>query len=116
MNDARTIEAELERTGGVIDACGESARQGQAVDLTGLDTTVDGLCQAIAGLPEAERKPLKPRLIDLIDRLNKMVGELETQQTAVAEEIQDLSSRHRSVSAYGKGANTTPPGGQGKKP
>jgi len=67
------------------------------------------------GLPEAQRAPLKPRLIDLIDRLNKLVGALETQQTALSEDIRDLSLHRRAVSAYGRGASTPTPGGPGKK-
>lgn len=109
MNDAASISSELERAGCMIDACGESAKRGELVDLSGLDTTMEGLCQDLMGLPEAERIPLKPRLIDLIDRLNKLIDDLKTQQTLVSDDIKDLSSRHRAVSAYSKGANTSAP-------
>lgn len=115
MSDTATIGAELERAGRVIDACGEGARRGELVDLAGLDTTLEGLCQAIAALPAAERPPLKPRLIDLIDRLNKLTSTLKTQQTALAKDIGDLTSRHRAVSAYGKGTNTSGPAAPRKK-
>lgn len=114
MNDAARISAGLERASCMIDACGESAKRGELVDLSGLDTTMEGLCQELMGLPEAERMPLKPRMIDLIDRLNKLIDDLEAAQILVSDDIKDLASRHRAVSAYGKGATTssppTPPG------
>lgn len=115
MNDAASIDAELEHAGTVIDACGEGARRGEAVDLTGLDVKVEALCQAVAGLPEAERAPFKRRLIDLMDRLNKLVATLETQRAAISDDIRGLTSRHRAVSAYGKGAGTSAPPGRGGK-
>ncbi len=109
MKDAADIGRELERAGHMIDSCGDSAKRGELVDLSGLDTLIEDLCQELMVLPGAERAPLKLRLIDLIDRLNKLIGDLETQQTLVSEDIKDLSSRHRAVSAYGKGATTSIP-------
>lgn len=116
MKDAASIGSEMERAGRMIDACGENAQRGDLVDLSGLDTTIEELCQDLMTLPDSERAPLKPRMIDLIDRLNKLIGDLEAQQSLVSDDIKDLSSRHRAVSAYGKGANTSAPGGPATPP
>ena len=109
MNDAAKLGTEMEHASRMIDACGEGAKRGELVDLAGLDTTIEDLCQELMVLPEPERTQLKPRLIDMIDRLNKLISDLEAQQTLISDDIQDLSSRHRAVSAYGKGANTSAP-------
>jgi len=114
--DAAILTSELERASTVIDSCGERARQDELVDLSGLDATVEGLCQAIMGLPETERTTVKPHLIDLIDPLNNAVGALEAQRTTISDDIRGLSSRYRAMSAYGKGAKTSPPLERDKKP
>ena len=35
---------------------------GRQVDLAGLDTEAEGVCLAVAGLPEAAARPLRPAL------------------------------------------------------
>lgn len=115
MKDARKISAELDRAGAVIDGFRNSAQRGQTIDLSGLDRNVEQLCDAIAGLSPDERGPLKPRLLDLIDRLNHLVSTLDAQQNEVTEQIRGVTARQRAMTAYGKGTGTTAPPGRGDK-
>ena len=115
MKDADAISAELERTGTIVDGFRDCARSGRTVDLSGLERNVETLCQAIAALPTAHRAPLKPRLVDLIDRVNSLVSALGEQQQAISESMKGVTSRHRAMSAYGKGAGTTAPPSRGRK-
>jgi len=105
MNATEEIVGEISHAAGLIDGFRQSAAAGNSVDLSGLDSLVETLCATIVTLPPAERDPLKSSLLVLIDDLNRLVEILEPQQNDASEELKGVSSRHRAVSAYGKGAD-----------
>ena len=115
MSSTEEIVGEIGHAAGLIDAFRQVAGAGNSVDLSGLDKLVETLCATIVTLPAAERNPLKSSLLALIDDLNRLVKILETQQHDASDGLKGVSSRHRAVSAYGKGsdANAT---GTAKKP
>ena len=105
MSATEEIMGEIGHAAGLIDAFRQTASAGNAIDLSGLDSLVETLCASIATLPAADRNPLKSKLLALIDDLNRLVEILETQQQGASDELKGISSRHRAVSAYGKGAD-----------
>jgi hypothetical protein len=111
MTASGGIQAQLDQTCDVIGGFRRSAEAGMVIDLSGLDRSVETMCEAIARLPADERRPLKDALVALLDELNALVAALEAQQRNTSEELKGVSSRQRAVTAYGKGA---PPGKSGR--
>lgn len=111
MSDSTAIKTEIAKTSELIDAFRLRTGEGNLIDLTGLDDRVMALCKNIEKLPAAERAPLKPVMLTLIDNLNSLVEAIREQHAAVRDDLKAVTSRERAVSAYGNASSTsTKPG------
>lgn len=100
------IQVQLEQTSGAIEGFRASVADGVAVDLTGLDKSIEVMCDAINALAPDQRLTVKATLIGLLDAMNSLVEDLKGQQDEISEDLKGVSSRQQAVSAYGKGLNT----------
>lgn len=111
MTAFQDIRAQLDQTSSVIENFRRIVSGGTPVDLTGLDDSVAAMCAAIAELPPDQRPALKSALIRLMADLDTLVASLHAQQDAISQDLKGASSRHKAVSAYGKGGVTSRKGG-----
>lgn len=110
MSALKDIQMQLDQTACVIEGFRRSVAEGSVIDLTGLDRSIEEMCDAIKDLPEAERATVKRTLIGLIDDLNDLVDLLHIQHSKASEGLKGVTSRQKAVSAYGKGHNTAKAG------
>jgi hypothetical protein len=66
------VEGALREAATAIDVAQTLLRQGNTVDLDGLEAHVEQACSAIPTLPQSDREYLKPTLVALIDGLNAL--------------------------------------------
>jgi len=66
------VEGALREAATAIDVAQTPLRQGNTVDLDGLEAHVEQACSAIPTLPQSDREYLKPTLVALIDGLNAL--------------------------------------------
>ena len=100
MTNIAQVEAQLQEAAVAVDAADILIRQGQIIDLAGLESHVDTVCSAITKLPPANCAGLKPTLIKLIDGLNNLARKIAEQHENVAGKLQELSSRRKAATAY----------------
>ena len=110
MTGQPDVRAAIDRISGLVTGYRQSAEAGLMVDLTGLDQSVATACDAVAGLPARERPPLKDSLVALLDEMNGLVSALEARHGEISASLEGVSSRHRAVAAYGRGAASGKPG------
>ncbi len=110
MSALRDIQTQLDQTTGVIEGFRSAVAEGSVIDLTGLDQSIEGMCNAINELPADQRITVKATLIGLIDDLNALLDSLNIQQSKASEGLKGVASRQQAVSAYGRSVNTTKPG------
>ena len=110
MSALGDIKTQLDQTSSVVEGFRRSVAEGSVIDLTGLDQSVEVMCNAINGLPADQRVTVKATIIGLLDELNALVEMLKIQQNETSEGLKGVTSRQQAVSAYGKGINTTEPG------
>lgn len=113
MSALEEIQIQLDQTAGVIEGFRNSVAEGSVIDLTGLDQSIEVMCNAINILPADQRMTVKASLIGLIDDLNALVDILHLQQGKASEALKGVTSRQQAVSAYGRGGDTTKPGKAG---
>jgi len=94
------VEGALREAATAIDVAQTLLRQGNTVDLDGLEAHVEQACSAIPTLPQSDREYLKPTLVALIDGLNALSEQLASQHDALTGTLQDIGTRQRAVSAY----------------
>ena len=94
------VESALREAATAIDVAHTLLRQGNTVDLDGLEAHVEQACSAIPALPASDRQYLKPTLVALIDGLNALSEQLAEQHRELSGSLQDIGTRHRAVSAY----------------
>lgn len=109
MSALDDIQTQLDQTSGVIEGFRRSVAEGAVIDLTGLDQSVQEMCNGINELPPSQRVTVKATLIGLLDELNALVEILTLQQNEVSDGLKGVTSRQQAVSAYGKGVNTIKP-------
>lgn len=90
----------LKEAATAIDVAQTLLRQGNTVDLQGLEAHVEQACSAIPNLPLNDREQLKPSLVALIDGLNLLSDRLAVQHEEITGTLQSIGTRHRAVSAY----------------
>ncbi len=100
LTNITQVEAQLQEAAVAVDAADTLIRQGQIIDLAGLESHVDTVCTAITKLPPASCAELKPILIKLIDGLNGLAQKIADQHESVAGKLQGLSSHRKAVTAY----------------
>jgi len=114
MSSIDEIVHEIDHVASMINAFRAAATGGDIVDLSGIDQRVETLCSNISLRRTEARDRLKSPLLALIDDLNRLVETLEVQQNEASETVKSISSRHRAVSAYGKGTDFSATGKKNK--
>ncbi len=94
------IEGLLREAATAIDTARMLLRQGNIIDLDGLEAHVEQACGGIPSLPASERERLKPTLVALIDGLNILSEQITEQHQEISGTLQNIGARTRAVSAY----------------
>lgn len=82
--DANEIAAQLAAVTDYVRGCEMRVLKGEMMDLGGLDRTVIDLCQNITRLPPKDARALEPRMLQLIEGLDALAGNIKEQQAALA--------------------------------
>lgn len=106
MNDVERIGEQFDGVMAVVGAARQILADGRAVDLAGLEGRVVTLCEKVRTLPEQHAALYRPRLVALLDELDRLTAELEAQHQLVARELGSLVTRKHAVRAYGKSRGT----------
>jgi hypothetical protein len=101
---SRTEELRLQFDGvaATVDTARRVLADGRAVDLTGLEERVAALCTAIGAQPEPAAIGYRPRLIALLDDVDRLRSDLEAQRALLVRELGTLAARRQAIGAYAK--------------
>ena len=102
------VRSDLDQASAAVGAARTMVNQGQAVDLTGLESHVETLCTDINRLEPGDRTALKPSLVALIDDLNKLAVNIAERNRAIGEQLRDTGTRERATTAYTAGSGNPP--------
>ncbi|MEX2644149.1 MAG: hypothetical protein WD270_11890 [Acetobacterales bacterium] len=102
MSRKPATEPRFRDIAGLIRRARRDLKGGTPVDLTGLDTTMAALCEAVVALPKEQADALKPRLIALKDELDDLETRLREGHEALGRELRQLSSRAQAMTAYAR--------------
>lgn len=97
------VRADLDEANTAVGAAKTLLKEGKVIDLSGLETHVETLCTDIGALPPEDRTTLKNSLVALIDELNRLADDIETNNREISEDLRDTSARQRAVTAYRSG-------------
>jgi hypothetical protein len=100
MTQAEVLTRELTGISAIISAARGMVHDGKSVNLQPLEAEMRRLCASIEVMPRTEAQALEPRLLALIDELDKLFNAISGRRAALQEQIKDLSLRDRAVSAY----------------
>lgn len=99
MSAADELRTDLAKARNIISAARDMAADGHVVDLTPMQAKVEHLCNGIATLPVDDAAALKPRLVDLIDELDKLQATMLERRKELENALSELDGRGRSASA-----------------
>jgi hypothetical protein len=100
MTQAETVGRELTGISAIITAARGMVNDGKSVNLQPLEAEMRRLCASIDGIPRVEARTLEPRLLSLIDELDKLFTAIAGRRASLKEQINDLTLRDRAVNAY----------------
>jgi hypothetical protein len=101
MSRTEMLTRELSGVAAVVAAARGMVNDGKAVNLQPLEAEMRRLCTAIDGVPRDDARSLEPRLLALIDDLDKLFAAIASKRAALKVQLNDLALRDRAVSAYG---------------
>jgi hypothetical protein len=101
MSRTETLTRELTGVSAVVAAARGMVNDGKAINLQPLEAEMRRLCAAIEGVPREDARTLEPRLLALIDDLDKLFIAITAKRSSLKEQLNDLALRDRAVSAYG---------------
>ncbi len=113
MSERERIEEELSAVAGIIDTSCVAVKRGEAIKFSGLDDRVNTICADIFRLSDDVARELKPRMVSMIDSLDRLVESLSEQHTHLKTTLNAINSRKQAAVAYGTG--NTPAGPSNKK-
>jgi hypothetical protein len=100
MTQTETLTRELTGISAIIAAARGMVNDGKAVNLQPLEAEMRRLCASIEVVPRADAHNLEPRLLALIDELDKLFSAITHKRDSLKNELQDVSLRDRAVTAY----------------
>jgi len=100
MTQTETLTRELTGISSIIAAARGMVNDGKAVNLQPLEAEMRRLCASIEIVPRADARNLEPRLLALIDELDKLFSAIANKRNSLKNELQDISLRDRAVTAY----------------
>lgn len=77
------VRQDVHKAAALITAARRLLAGGALVDLSALEGNVRGICEAAAGLAVEDGRALRPSLEALVDGLDRLAGELQTQRERV---------------------------------
>src|SRR4051794_17874041 len=106
MTQAEILSREIAGISAIITAARGMVSDGKAVNLQPLEAEMRRLCAAVETVPRTDAHLLEPRLLALIDELDKLFNAISGKHTDLKRELGDLALRDRAVSAYASGKKT----------
>jgi hypothetical protein len=103
MDEIERIERELEGATTMVATARRILADGRGIDLAGLDGRVGQICERVRRLPEPAGHRFRPRLLALLDEVDRLGTDLEAQRAVVSRALADLATRKQAVVAYGRG-------------
>jgi len=100
MTQTETLSRELTGISAIIVAARGMVNDGKAVNLQPLEAEMRRLCASIECVPRDDARTLEPRLLSLIDELDKLFSAIASKRAVLKDQLSDLSLRDRAVSAY----------------
>ncbi len=94
--------AELDAVGDIIARTEADLAAGAVLDLTPLESHLQGLCTRIESLPPGDGRVLQPKLLALADDFGRLGRSIEAMMGEVKAEMGQVSGRQRAASAYAK--------------
>lgn len=83
-----------------IESASTTLKQGEDVDLTGLDIDVQRYCELVLSFPQQEALEYEDSLQNLSRELNELQSLLEEAQDEVREELDGVNAHHHAAKAY----------------
>jgi phage shock protein A len=108
MIESSDVNRKIDDSAALIERARRALSQGKPVDLANIEGRIGILCEAIAGLPAREAQDAKTGLVALMDSLNSLSQELESEHARLQQSLSGLDDRRRATAAYGK-----PPAAEG---
>jgi hypothetical protein len=99
MKDAAILQG-FERLSSLVNASLAVVGDGRAVDFVGLEKDAENLCAKLRRARPETAAELMPRLISLIDDMDKLKAALLDQRDVLAREIAKLDYGRRAARAY----------------
>jgi hypothetical protein len=99
VSAADDLRIDLAKTRDIISAARDMAAAGHVVDLSPMHAKVEHLCNGIATLPVDDAAALKPRLVDLIDELDKLQATMLDRRKELENALNEIDGRGRAASA-----------------
>lgn len=94
------INRRLAAAATVVSEARRTIEQGNLVDLSGLETEVNTICEALRILPKGQGESLKPMLVSLAADLDTLTQALTAAHSKLVADIGALGNRQRAVKAY----------------
>lgn len=104
-------EAMIERIEGRLATARAALEAGEPSDLSTLEEEVARLRDAAAALPEGSGERLRPRLLALLDEIERLSAHYRDGLDRLGRELGESGRRRQAVSAYSQGP-TNKPGGR----
>ncbi|SMF68128.1 hypothetical protein SAMN06265365_12416 [Tistlia consotensis] len=108
-----TANARIDRIEARLAAARAALENDGTGDLEGLELEVSALSTDVAALPAQETTGLRPRLLALLDEINRLSADYRDGLERLARELGETGRRRQAVSAYHKGQRHK---GHGNKP
>lgn len=106
MTATASIAEDLGRIEGLVARAKAEVETGMTIDLSPLDARIGKICERIAGLPAADGRVLRVRLIALYDELGTLADAIQETVQTLETTLGDNAKRRQAVTAYGQ----PPPG------
>jgi hypothetical protein len=100
MTQAEILTRELTGISAIITAARGMVNDGKSVNLQPLEAEMRRLCASIESIPRTEAQVLEPRLLALIDDLDKLFNAISGRRATLQQQIKDLSLHDRALNAY----------------
>ena len=103
MSSFSQVKQEIERATSMIARALQDLEAGGVVDLSNLEERIDLACAEATKLPTDEGKSLKSDMVALISDLDQLSESITRHHAELKSNLQQMGTRHRAVTAYGKG-------------
>jgi hypothetical protein len=100
VTQADTLSREIAGVSAIITVARGMVNDGKSVNLQPLEAEMRRLCAAVETIPRVDAHLVEPRLLSLIDELDKLFNAIAGKHGELKHELSDLALRDRAASAY----------------